>query len=39
MEKEAFEDLIKEYGKVGGNSYVHNIIEPETYTWEVRPLD
>lgn len=39
MEKEAFEDMIEEYSKKGGNSYVHKVIEPESKTWEVVPFE
>lgn len=36
MEKEAFEDLIKDYEAHGGkNSFVHSICEPESCTWEL----
>lgn len=35
MEKEALEDLIEEYENVDGNSFVHKIIIPEMYTWEL----
>lgn len=38
MEREAFNDFIKEYEKVNGNSYVHSVIIPESYTWEVIPI-
>lgn len=38
MEKEAFNDFIKEYEKVNGNSYVHSVIIPESYTWEIIPI-
>lgn len=38
MEKEALEDLIEEYQKVGGNSFVHKVIVPEMYTWKVHPI-
>ena len=36
MEKEAFEDLIKDYEVHGGkNSFVHTICEPELCTWKL----
>lgn len=36
MEKEAFNDLIDEYEDAGGsNSFVHTVVQPESYTWEV----
>lgn len=36
MEKEAFGDLISEYEDAGGkNSFVHTIVQPESYTWKV----
>lgn len=37
MELEALKGLINSYEKSGGaNSFVHSIVEPEMYTWEVR---
>lgn len=37
MELESLQGLIESYEKCGGkNSFVHSIIEPEMYTWEVR---
>lgn len=37
MELEALQGLIESYEKCGGkNSFVHSIIEPEMYTWEIR---
>lgn len=39
MEKEAFEDMIGEYYRAGGNSYVHKVIEPESKTWTVIPFE
>lgn len=36
MEREAFNDLIDEYEDAGGsNSFVHTIVQPESYTWKV----
>ena len=36
MEKEAFSDLIDEYEDAGGkNSFVHSVVQPESYTWKV----
>lgn len=35
MEKEVLEDLIDEYSKSGGNSFVHLKILPEIFDWEV----
>ena len=36
MEREAFNDLIDEYEDAGGsNSFVHTVVQPESYTWEV----
>ena len=35
MEFEALEDLIKEYYKIKGNSFVHSTVEPEMYTWKI----
>lgn len=36
MEKEAFGDLIDEYEDAGGkNSFVHSVVQPESYTWKV----
>lgn len=36
MEREAFNDLINEYEDAGGsNSFVHTIVQPESYTWKV----
>lgn len=36
MEKEALEDLIKSYELADGeNSYVHSVVEPEMYTWDL----
>ena len=36
MEREALEDLIKSYELAGGtNSFVHTLVEPELYTWEL----
>lgn len=36
MEREAFNDLIDEYEDAGGkNSFVHAIVQPESYLWEV----
>lgn len=36
MEREAFNDLIVEYEDAGGsNSFVHTIVQPESYTWRV----
>lgn len=36
MEKEAFEDLIRDYEAHGGkNSFVHEICEPESNLWKV----
>lgn len=37
MELEALKGLINSYEKSGGkNSFVHSIVEPEMYTWEIR---
>lgn len=37
MELEALQGLINSYEKSGGaNSFVHTVVEPEMYTWEVR---
>lgn len=37
MELEALQGLITSYERAGGaNSFVHSIVEPEMYTWEVR---
>lgn len=37
MELEALKGLINSYEKSGGaNSFVHSVVEPEMYTWEVR---
>lgn len=39
MEKEALEDLLEEYESHGGNnSFCHSIVQPEMYTWEIRPF-
>lgn len=38
MEKEAFDDLVEEYDQVFGNSFVHEVIVPESCTWELRSL-
>ena len=36
MEKESLEDLIASYEDAGGkNSFVHSLVVPEMYTWEV----
>ena len=36
MEKEAFDDLISDYEAHGGkNSFVHEICEPESCTWQL----
>ena len=35
MECEALEDLIKAYYKVGGNSFVKHIVEPELDRWKI----
>lgn len=36
MEREALEGLIQSYEKSGGsNSFVHSVVEPEMYTWEL----
>ena len=36
MEKEAFSGLIEDYESRGGkNSFVHEICQPESYTWKV----
>lgn len=36
IEKEALNDLIEEYESAGGkNSFVHTIVQPESYTWNV----
>lgn len=36
MEREAFGDLIDEYEAAGGsNSFVHTIVQPESYMWKV----
>lgn len=36
MEKEAFNDLIDEYEDAGGsNSFVHSVVQPESYTWKI----
>lgn len=36
MEKEALETLIRSYEKAkGDNSFVHSVVEPELYCWEV----
>lgn len=36
MEKEAFDGLVEEYESAGGtNSFVHDTVLPESYTWEV----
>lgn len=36
MEREAFNDLIYEYEDAGGsNSFVHSVVQPESYTWKV----
>ena len=36
MEREALEDLIKSYELAGGdNSFVHKLVEPEIYCWEI----
>lgn len=36
MEKEAFCDLIEEYEDAGGkNSFVHSVVQPESYLWKV----
>lgn len=36
MQKEALDDLIKAYEMAGGtNSFVHSIVQPESYTWEL----
>lgn len=40
MEKEAFDDLLEEYESHNGtNSFIHTIVQPESYTWELRPLE
>lgn len=37
MELEALKGLINSYEKSGGaNSFVHTVVEPEMYTWEIR---
>lgn len=36
MEREALNDLIEEYEDAGGkNSFVHSVVQPESYLWEV----
>lgn len=36
MEREAFNDLIRDYESHGGqNSFVHSVCEPESQTWNV----
>ena len=36
MEREAFNDLIDEYEDAGGkNSFVHSVVQPESYLWKV----
>lgn len=36
MEKEAYDGLIKDYEQHGGtNSFVHDICQPESFTWEI----
>lgn len=35
MELEAMSELVEVYSQNGGNSFVHEIIVPEMYTWEV----
>lgn len=36
MEEEALRDLIKQYESNGGlNSFVHDKVEPESYTWKL----
>ena len=36
MEREALEDLIKSYELANGkNSFVHSLVEPEIYTWQI----
>ena len=36
MQKEALDDLITAYENAGGlNSYVHDIVQPESYTWKL----
>lgn len=36
MEKEAFKDLIDEYEEAGGkNSFVHSVVQQESYLWKV----
>lgn len=40
MEREALEDLLEEYESHGGtNSFCHSIVQPEMYTWELRPFE
>lgn len=39
MEKEAFQDLIRDYEAHGGkNSFVHTICDPESCSWELTDL-
>lgn len=36
MEKEALNDLIEEYEEAGGkNSFVHSVVQPESYLWKL----
>ena len=36
MDKEAYEGLIRDYEAHGGkNSFVHDICEPESFTWKI----
>lgn len=35
MELEAMSELVEVYSQNGGNSFVHEVIVPEMYTWEV----
>lgn len=36
MEKEAFDDLIEEYEAAKGkNSFVHSVVQPESYLWKI----
>ena len=40
MERESFNGLIRDYEAHGGkNSFVHDICEPESFTWEVTDED
>lgn len=35
MQKDTMESMIDSYNKSGGNSWVHSIVIPEMYTWEI----